>query len=178
MEDKKVMIEELGKLRESLKKLQTMRSIGISPITYLGISLIVLKVVNLVTWSWWLVLIPFYVPYALSLVLTIPFTKMLYSYAKMLTELRKEVIKNCTDSKDKEGVEEIVTIPIVIELTDKKAESTNSEEFKGTTVTTEATEKPKKSKKKNKKKAEDNGEGTKSTTEESGSTEDTSTSNN
>ena len=178
MEDKEVMIEELNKLKESIKKLQTVRNIGMTPITYLGISLIVLKVANLVTWSWWLVLIPFYVPYAITLALAIPLTKKLYSYAKEITALREKVIKEGVEKAVEEDTTEVVTIPIVIELTKKETEDSNPGEFKTTTVTTETTEKPKKVKKKNKKKGEDNGEGTKVTTEESGGTEGTSTSNN
>lgn len=33
---------------------------GITPIRLLGVAFVVLKLLNLIDWSWWLVLLPFY----------------------------------------------------------------------------------------------------------------------
>lgn len=167
--------EELENLKSEIKELQTIRNAGMSPLSYLGISLIVLKVANLVTWSWWLVLAPFYVSYLLSLILAIPLSVKIISYAKKLAALREEAIKNGTNSDVTDKTEEVITIPIVIDFTEMEVEPSNPGVLN---TTTENTEKPKKAKKINKKKREDNGEKPNTAAEKPGHSQESATTNN
>lgn len=42
---------------------------GVGCLTVLGIIFVVLKLVHTIDWSWWLVLLPFYGPIALAIVI-------------------------------------------------------------------------------------------------------------
>ena len=60
-------LEELSKRLES-KNLVTV-SRGTGPLSLLGIAFIILKLLGLITWSWWWVLAPFWIPFAIILAL-------------------------------------------------------------------------------------------------------------
>lgn len=50
---------------------KTNTSGGISVLTFLGIVFVVLKLCNLITWSWWWVLFPFYFQFVLIFVILV-----------------------------------------------------------------------------------------------------------
>lgn len=61
-------IEELAKLVESKKEVTVINK-GITPMALLGIAFIVLKIMGYITWSWWWVLAPFWIPACLGILL-------------------------------------------------------------------------------------------------------------
>ena len=63
-------IEELNKLIESRKQTVVINK-GIGPLSLLGIAFVVMKIMGYITWSWWWVLAPFWIPICLALVLLV-----------------------------------------------------------------------------------------------------------
>ena len=55
-------LEELKKKIDERKSPITVVNRGVTPLSLLGIAFIVLKVMGQITWSWWWVLAPFWVP--------------------------------------------------------------------------------------------------------------------
>lgn len=63
-------MEELNKLIESRKQTVVINK-GIGPLSLLGIAFVVMKIMGYITWSWWWVLAPFWIPICLALVLLV-----------------------------------------------------------------------------------------------------------
>ena len=63
-------LEELNKLIESRKQTVVINK-GIGPLSLLGIAFVVMKIMGYITWSWWWVLAPFWIPICLALVLLV-----------------------------------------------------------------------------------------------------------
>lgn len=63
-------LEELNKLVESRKQTVVINK-GIGPLSLLGIAFVVMKIMGYITWSWWWVLAPFWIPICLALVLLV-----------------------------------------------------------------------------------------------------------
>ena len=62
-------LEELKKKIDERKSPVTVVNRGITPMSLLGVALIVLKVAGYITWSWWWVLAPFWLPVLIAIVL-------------------------------------------------------------------------------------------------------------
>ena len=60
--------EELKKLLEEKNQVKIINR-GIGPLSLLGIAFVVMKIMGYITWSWWWVLAPFWIPVALALFL-------------------------------------------------------------------------------------------------------------
>lgn len=63
-------LEELNKVIESRKQTVVINK-GIGPLSLLGIAFVVMKIMGYITWSWWWVLAPFWIPICLALVLLV-----------------------------------------------------------------------------------------------------------
>lgn len=63
-------LEELNKLIESRKQTVVINK-GIGPLSLLGIAFVVMKIMGYITWSWWWVLAPFWIPICIALVLLV-----------------------------------------------------------------------------------------------------------
>ena len=63
-------MEEFNKLFKSERKPLIINK-GVGPLSLLGVAFVVLKLVNVINWSWWWVLAPFWVPIALVLLLLV-----------------------------------------------------------------------------------------------------------
>lgn len=61
-------LEELSKLVES-KKHPVIVNRGVTPLSLLGIAFIVMKLMGYITWSWWLVLAPFWIPICIGIII-------------------------------------------------------------------------------------------------------------
>lgn len=59
-------LEELKKKIDERKSPVTVVNRGITPMSLLGVALIVLKVAGCITWSWWWVLAPFWIPVVIA----------------------------------------------------------------------------------------------------------------
>ena len=59
-------LEELKKKMDERKSPVTVVNRGVTPLSLLGIAFIVLKVMGQITWSWWWVLAPFWIPVVLA----------------------------------------------------------------------------------------------------------------
>lgn len=57
--------EELSKLVESRKSTFIINK-GVTPLSLLGIAFIVMKITEYITWSWWWVLAPFWIPVVIA----------------------------------------------------------------------------------------------------------------
>ena len=64
-------LEELKKRLEVKASPVTVVNRGVTPLSLLGVAFIVLKVMGQITWSWWWVLAPFWVPVALAVFLVL-----------------------------------------------------------------------------------------------------------
>ena len=62
-------LEELKKKVEAQRSPVTVVNRGVTPLSLLGIAFIVLKVMGQITWSWWWVLAPFWVPILLAFIM-------------------------------------------------------------------------------------------------------------
>lgn len=62
-------LEELKKKMDERKGPVTVVNRGVTPLSLLGIAFIVLKVMGQITWSWWWVLAPFWIPVVLAVTL-------------------------------------------------------------------------------------------------------------
>ena len=60
-------IEELAELVERKKEVTVINK-GVTPLALLGIAFIVLKVMGYITWSWWWVLAPFWIPVCIGII--------------------------------------------------------------------------------------------------------------
>ena len=60
--------EELKKLLEEKSQVKVINR-GIGPLSLLGIAFVVMKIMGYITWSWWWVLAPFWVPVAIAFAL-------------------------------------------------------------------------------------------------------------
>lgn len=63
-------LEEVSKLMES-KKQTVIIDRSIDSLSLLGVAFVVMKVLGTITWSWWWVLAPFWIPAALALILAL-----------------------------------------------------------------------------------------------------------
>ena len=61
--------EDLKKLAESGRSPITIINRGVTPVSLLGIAFIVLKLTGSITWSWWWVLAPFWIPILVTIAL-------------------------------------------------------------------------------------------------------------
>lgn len=61
-------VEELSKLVES-KRGPLVLNRGIGPVGLLGIAFVIMKITGAITWSWWWVLAPFWIPVCIGIVL-------------------------------------------------------------------------------------------------------------
>ena len=59
-------LEELKKKMDERKSPVTVINRGVTPLSLLGIAFIVLKVMGQITWSWWWVLAPFWIPVVIA----------------------------------------------------------------------------------------------------------------
>ena len=59
-------LEELKKKVDAQKSSVTVVNRGVTPLSLLGIAFIVLKVMGQITWSWWWVLAPFWIPVVIA----------------------------------------------------------------------------------------------------------------
>ena len=59
-------LEELKKKVDAQKSPVTVVNRGVTPLSLLGIAFIVLKVMGQITWSWWWVLAPFWIPVVIA----------------------------------------------------------------------------------------------------------------
>jgi Na+/H+-dicarboxylate symporter len=62
-------LEELKKKVDAQRSPVTVVNRGVTPLSLLGIAFIVLKVMGQITWSWWWVLAPFWIPVVLAVTL-------------------------------------------------------------------------------------------------------------
>lgn len=60
--------EELKKLLEEKNQVKVINK-GIGPLSLLGIAFVVMKIMGYITWSWWWVLAPFWIPVAIAVTL-------------------------------------------------------------------------------------------------------------
>ena len=61
-----MVLEELKKRIDVQKSPVTVVNRGVTPLSLLGIAFIVLKVMGQITWSWWWVLAPFWIPVVIA----------------------------------------------------------------------------------------------------------------
>ena len=59
-------LEELKKKVDAQRSPVTVVNRGVTPLSLLGIAFIVLKVMGQITWSWWWVLAPFWIPVVIA----------------------------------------------------------------------------------------------------------------
>lgn len=62
-------VEELKKKIDAQKSTVTVVNRGVTPLSLLGVAFIVLKVMGYITWSWWWILAPFWIPVVIAIVL-------------------------------------------------------------------------------------------------------------
>lgn len=105
-------VEELKKRIEAKKDSVTVVNRGVTPLSLLGIAFIVLKVMGQITWSWWWVLAPFWIPVIVSIALLL-FTFSLIAVivandqktVKEVKAAKKTVKTKKTKKKDEAKVE-------------------------------------------------------------------------
>lgn len=97
-------LEELKKLVETKKSPVTMVNRGVIPLSLLGIAFIVLKVMGHITWSWWWVLAPFWIPVCIAVVLLLIIIFFLGIIAAKIDNATIEEVK--TEKSKAEEVEE------------------------------------------------------------------------
>ena len=61
-----MFLEELKKKVDAQRSSVTVVNRGVTPLSLLGIAFIVLKVMGQITWSWWWVLAPFWIPVVIA----------------------------------------------------------------------------------------------------------------
>lgn len=61
-------VEELSKLVENKRETLVLNR-GIGPVGLLGIAFVIMKITGAITWSWWWVLAPFWIPVCIGIVL-------------------------------------------------------------------------------------------------------------
>lgn len=101
-------LEEFNKLLESKKTVTVYK--GVTPLSLLGVAFIVLKLLGYITWSWWWVLAPFWIPIGIALLLlgiclvlllSISFIGAKKAPKKIVVEEKKEPAKKKTSKKKK-----------------------------------------------------------------------------
>lgn len=111
-------LEELKRKIEEKQKPVTVINRGITPLSLLGIAFVVMKVMGYITWSWWWVLAPFWIPVALALfllLLVIGIVILLLSIDSKTVKVTKTVTETKTTKrkprakKEKEEDGEAVT---------------------------------------------------------------------
>ena len=88
-------LEELKKKIEAHKSPITVVNRGVTPLSLLGVAFIVLKVMGQITWSWWWVLAPFWIPVIIAILLC------LFTISMIGIIMRKEI----QDTVEKKEVE-------------------------------------------------------------------------
>ena len=84
-------VEEIRKLVES-KRNPVVVNRGVTPLSLLGVSFIVLKVMGYITWSWVWVLAPFWIPLCLALLIVAVLLIIIAIAARgLVTEASKKV---------------------------------------------------------------------------------------
>lgn len=83
-------LEELNKLIESRKQTVVINK-GIGPLSLLGIAFVVMKIMGYITWSWWWVLAPFWIPICLALVLLVLIIGLILLAATNVVNAKVEV---------------------------------------------------------------------------------------
>ena len=93
-------MEDIKKLNEVLSKYQAIYTIngGISPIFFLGIILILLKLVEYISISWFWILAPFWIPIIFSLFITTVFIALIIIRAKDINVTVEEEKEEKKDS--------------------------------------------------------------------------------
>lgn len=94
-------LEELKKKIEARKAPVTVVNRGVTPLSLLGIAFIVLKVMGQITWSWWWVLAPFWIPVLLAILLCVFMISMVCFVAnkEMKVAVETEASKKKTRTK-------------------------------------------------------------------------------
>ena len=101
-------LKEFNNLLESKKPITVYR--GVTPLSLLGVAFVVLKLLGYITWSWWWVLAPFWIPIGIALLLlgiclvlllSISFIETKRSTKKIVVEEKKEPAKKKTSKKKK-----------------------------------------------------------------------------
>ena len=92
-------LEEFNNLLESKKPITVYR--GVTPLSLLGVAFVVLKLLGYITWSWWWVLAPFWIPICLAILLSILFIEAKKATKKIVVEEKKEPAKKKTSKKKK-----------------------------------------------------------------------------
>lgn len=107
-------LEEFSKLVKSKKGTTVYR--GVTPLSLLGVAFIVLKLIGYITWSWWWVLAPFWIPIGIALLLlgiclvtllSISFIEAKKATKKIVVEEKKEPAKKKTSKKKKTDGENV-----------------------------------------------------------------------
>lgn len=95
-------LEELKKLVEAKKSPVTVVNRGVTPLSLLGIAFIVLKVMGYITWSWWWVLAPFWIPFCLVafLVIATIIGLIVLTYKEVKKKEKEEVKEEVVDKKE------------------------------------------------------------------------------
>ena len=83
-------LEELNKLIESRKQTVVINK-GIGPLSLLGIAFVVMKIMGYITWSWWWVLAPFWIPICIALVLLVLIIGLVLLAATNVVKAKVEV---------------------------------------------------------------------------------------
>lgn len=97
-----MVLEEVKKLLESRKSNMVVTNQNVSSLTILGVALIVLKAANLTTWSWWWILAPFWIPFVISVLLSLVIVGTgIYLYYKLRTlDVTTEETKETNTEKE------------------------------------------------------------------------------
>ena len=100
--------EELKKKIEAQKSPVTVVNRGVTPLSLLGIAFIVLKVMGQITWSWWWVLAPFWIPVAVAVLFLLFIVVLLGVIASkeqkvVITEAPKKKARTKKTAKDGES---------------------------------------------------------------------------
>lgn len=136
-------MEDIKKLDEVLRKYQTTQVInrGISPLSILGVALVVLKAKGIISISWFWVLAPFWLPIVLALflvfVILLGVAVLAYKGAEITVEKEKEIDDTPTEETPIETPVESAPTPAKSRRRrpKKKKEEVNNGESKESTDT-------------------------------------------
>ena len=120
-------LEELNKLIESRKQTVVINK-GIGPLSLLGIAFVVMKIMGYITWSWWWVLAPFWIPICLALVLLVLIIGLVLLAATNVVNAKVEVKEETVvtpKEEDENPKEEVKETP---EKKTSRKKKTNTEE--------------------------------------------------
>lgn len=124
-------IEELKELIES-KKQPVIINKGIGPLSLLGIAFVVMKITGYISWSWWLVLAPFWIPVVLALTLIVLILAAIAFVVFKSSKIDTSILDNVSKETD-------VKVEVTTEETTKKKKSNNKANGKGTKKENEQT---------------------------------------